>query len=47
MEKLYFAKNKNSKVEIWGTGKPREFLHVSDFADFVIKVIKKNRKLKF
>ncbi len=48
MKKLYFAKkNKNSKVEIWGTGKPRrEFLHVSDFADFVIKVIKIKPKIK-
>lgn len=48
MKKLNFAKkNKKSKVEIWGTGKPRrEFLHVSDFADFVIKVIKIKPKIK-
>ena len=48
MKKLYFAKkNKNSKVEIWGTGKPRrEFLHVSDFSDFVIKLIKIKPKIK-
>ena len=43
MTKFYLAKkNKINKVEIWGTGKPkREFLHVYDFADFVISLIQK------
>ena len=42
MTKFYLAKkNKINKVEIWGTGKPkREFLHVYDFADFVISLIR-------
>ncbi len=43
MKKLYLAKkNKAKKVEIWGSGKPkREFLHVYDFADFVVELIQK------
>ena len=48
MKKLYLAKkNKAKKVEIWGSGKPkREFLHVYDFADFVVEIIQKNIKPK-
>ena len=48
MKKLYLAKkNKAKKVEIWGSGKPkREFLHVYDFADFVVEIIQKKIKPK-
>mgnify|MGYP001291397219 FL=1 len=46
MKKLYLAKkNKAKKVEIWGSGKPkREFLHVYDFADFIVELIQKKIK---
>ena len=38
-------KNNLSKVELWGTGKPkREFLFVEDLADAIYLVIKKSRK---
>jgi len=46
LKKMYDAKIKNKKrVIVWGTGKPkREFLHVKDLSDFVVKLIHKNPK---
>ena len=42
ISKIDRAKEKNEKsVEIWGTGKPlREFLHIDDFSDALIFLIK-------
>ena len=41
IRKFHEAKlNKNSTVELWGSGKPmREFLHVDDLADAIIQGI--------
>lgn len=46
IRKVFTAKKKNVPlIEIWGDGKPkRELLYISDFADFVIKLIKSNSK---
>jgi GDP-L-fucose synthase len=46
IRKVFAAKKKNTPlIEIWGDGKPkRELLYISDFADFVIKLIKSNSK---
>ena len=48
LKKMHEAKIKNRKfVKIWGSGKPkREFLHVEDLADFIIKLISINPKKK-
>ena len=48
LKKIYLAKlQKKNIVKIWGTGKPkREFLHVDDLSNFVIKIIFKNPKKK-
>ena len=38
-------KNKEIEVSVWGSGKPkREFLHVDDLADGILKVLKINHK---
>ena len=48
LRKMYEAKIKKKKtVNIWGSGKPkREFLHVQDLAEFIVKLISKNPKKK-
>tara|TARA_B100000029_G_scaffold463247_1_gene496382 strand:+ start:700 stop:1638 length:939 start_codon:yes stop_codon:yes gene_type:complete len=42
LRKIYYAKiNGSSKIEIWGTGKPRrEFLYVDDLADAIFFLLK-------
>ena len=42
IRKVVLAKNRaDKKVEIWGSGKPlREFMHVDDFSDALIKIAK-------
>ena len=42
IRKVVLAKNSgDKKVEIWGSGKPlREFMHVDDFSDALIKIAK-------
>ena len=42
IRKVVFAKDRgDKKVEIWGSGKPlREFMHVDDFSDALIKIAK-------
>ena len=47
-KKMHEAKIKNRKfVKIWGSGKPkREFLHVEDLVEFIIKLISINPKKK-
>ena len=38
-------KNNKVKVDVWGSGKPkREFLHVDDLAEGIIKILKINHK---
>ena len=45
LEKYLLLKKNTPLIEIWGDGKPkRELLYISDFADFVIKLIKSNSK---
>ena len=46
LKKFHDSKiNKTFKVNVWGSGRPkREFLHVDDLADGVIKVLKINHK---
>ncbi len=48
LKKMYEAKVKNKKfVKIWGSGAPkREFLHVEDLAEFIIKLMSVNPKKK-
>ena len=48
LRKMHEAKIKNKKfVKVWGSGNPkREFLHVKDLAEFVIKIIDINPKKK-
>ena len=48
IQKNHEAKTKNKKfVKIWGSGKPkREFLHVEDLVEFIIKLISINPKKK-
>ncbi len=47
IEKVYLAKKNNRKsVEVWGSGKnKREFMHVSDLADFTDFALKKFKKV--
>jgi GDP-L-fucose synthase len=49
IKKIMNAKNSKKKnVSIWGTGNPkREFLHVDDFADACIKIMKISKKKYF
>ena len=40
-------KNKETEVEIWGSGKPlREFMHINDFAESIIIALKKYNGLE-
>ena len=42
--KFLFAKKNNTKVKIWGSGKPiREFIHVDDLSEAIFTVLKTNK----
>ena len=45
IRKFHSAKQAKKNVKVWGTGKPkREFLHVDDLADGILKILSMNKK---
>lgn len=45
ISKFILSKKKNKNVKVWGTGKAiREFMHVNDLADAIIKILKTPKK---